>query len=310
MALFAEEPTLSADDPLSLIRNADVILLNSSGGKDSQAMLAYVAGLARQVDALDRIVVLHCDLGRVEWKGTRDLASLHARQLGLRFEVRSREKEKGDLLDQIEERGMFPSADVRYCTAYHKREIARALIRKFDALYSRHWRRGVVLDCLGIRAAESSKRSRRLPLAEDTALTTRGRSVYTWLPIHAWTDTEVWRQIARSGLPYSPVYDDGMRRLSCCFCVLAGKDDLVCAARLLPDLARVYVDLESRIGHQFKPDLAIADVYDQARALGPVGATVRGAAMRRHLGDELTEHYLRQLAAGNDPGGRGPSAAG
>lgn len=260
-------------------------------------MLSYIAGLAAEVDALDRILVLHCDLGRVEWSGTRDLAADQANRLGLRFEVRSRAKEKGDLLDQIEERGMFPSADVRYCTAYHKREIARSLIREFDELYRQHWRRGIVLDGLGLRAAESSKRSHKQPLTEDTALSTRGRLVYTWLPIHAWADARVWQEIAHSGLPYSPVYDDGMRRLSCSFCVLASEDDLVCAARLRPDLARVYVELEARIGHRFKPDLAMADVYDQAQALGPTGPTVRGTAMRRHLGDEPTERYLQRIAA-------------
>lgn len=295
MALFAEEPTLSADEPLDLVRNATVILLNDSGGKDSQAMVSYVVGLAEQVGALDRIVVLHCDLGRVEWSGTRELAELHAQHYGLHFEVRSREQ--GDLLQQVEERGMWPSADVRYCTAYHKRDLARQLVRSFDERYARMWHRGIVLDCLGIRAAESSKRRGRLPLTEDTALTTHGRAVYTWLPIHSWSDEQVWQQIAESALPYSPVYDQGMSRLSCSFCVLAGEGDLVCAARLRPEMAAFYADLESRIGHRFKADLAMADVVAQAEALGPITPQPRGTAMRRHLGDEATDAYLRRLAA-------------
>ena len=53
----------------------DWILVNSSAGKDSQAMLDY---MVEQCDAQgvsrDRIVVVHCDLGRVEWAGTAALA--------------------------------------------------------------------------------------------------------------------------------------------------------------------------------------------------------------------------------------------
>ncbi|WP_445517281.1 phosphoadenosine phosphosulfate reductase domain-containing protein [Streptomyces sp. NEAU-174] len=296
MALFAEEPAMTADVPMDLVRNADAILLNTSGGKDSQAMISYVAGLAAEAGVLDRIVALHCDLGRVEWSGTRQLAELHALHYGLDFEVRSR-NEKGDLLDQVAERQMWPSADVRYCTAYHKRELARQLIRSWDALYALSWRRGIVLDCLGIRAAESSKRAKKLPLTQDTALTTRGRSVFTWLPIHSWSDEQVWQQIADSGLPYSPVYDAGMRRLSCSFCVLASEEDLVCAARLRPRMADEYAALEARIGHSFKADLTMADVVAQARTLGRITRYTRGEAMRDHLGNEVADAYLRKIAA-------------
>jgi hypothetical protein len=88
-----------------------------------------------------------------------------------------------------------------------------------------------------------------------------------------------------------------MSRLSCSFCVLANEADLICAARLRPDMAKVYVDLEADIGHRFKPDLAMADVYAQAQALGAPPPGVRGAAMRRHLGDETTDAYLHRIAA-------------
>ncbi len=47
----------------------DVILVNSSGGKDSQAMLDHVADLAGAAGVRNRVVVLHCDLGHVEWPG-------------------------------------------------------------------------------------------------------------------------------------------------------------------------------------------------------------------------------------------------
>ena len=95
----------------------DLILVNSSAGKDSQAMLTHLVALADAAGVpRARLVVVHADLGRVEWEGTRELAAEQAAHYGLRFEVVTREK--GDLLDQIEQRGMFPSSTARYCARW------------------------------------------------------------------------------------------------------------------------------------------------------------------------------------------------
>lgn len=56
------------------LHSYDIILVNSSAGKDSQAMLDVIYQLADVEGVQDRITVVHCDLGRVEWKGTRELA--------------------------------------------------------------------------------------------------------------------------------------------------------------------------------------------------------------------------------------------
>src|SRR5208283_855955 len=83
------------------------IVLDSSAGKDSQAMLDYVVELADRAN-LDRsrLVVAHADLGRVEWPGTRELAQEQARHYGLEFITVTRQQ--GDLLEHIARRGMFP----------------------------------------------------------------------------------------------------------------------------------------------------------------------------------------------------------
>src|SRR5262245_51564663 len=109
------------------------IVLNSSAGKDSQAMLDFVveqcdqAGVSRQ-----RLVVAHADLGRVEWPGTRELAEAQARHYGLAFYAVQRPQ--GDLLDHIRKRGMFPSPAARYCTSDHKRT---QVMKIFTVLASR-----------------------------------------------------------------------------------------------------------------------------------------------------------------------------
>ena len=45
----------------------DLIILNTSAGKDSQAMIDLVAGQAAIAGVADRLVAIHADLGRVEW---------------------------------------------------------------------------------------------------------------------------------------------------------------------------------------------------------------------------------------------------
>ena len=249
--LFPEAP------PVPNLADFDVILVASSAGKDSQAMLDYVAELASAAGVLDRVTVLHNDLGEVEWPGTAELAREQAEHYGLRFEMRHRVQ--GLLLDQIRQRGMWPSAKARYCTSDQKRGPARKLITELVAELGLG-RQARVLYCLGLRAQESSRRARKPVFAVDGSASSGVREVTTWHPILHWTEAEVWERIRRSGVRHHWAYDQGMSRLSCSFCVLASREDLECAARLRPDLARRYADLEAEIGHRFKADLSMAEI--------------------------------------------------
>jgi 3'-phosphoadenosine 5'-phosphosulfate sulfotransferase (PAPS reductase)/FAD synthetase len=261
------EPSNSG--PVSLA-DFDVILLNSSAGKDSQAMLTHVVGLAdAQGVSRDHLAVVHADLGRVEWEGTRALAERQAAHYGLRFEVVRRDL--GDLLEQIEARGMFPSSTARYCTSDQKTSQVAKLMTRLSAEHrAQHPAGGPmrILNCLGIRAQESPARAKKVPYGRDAASNGR-REVMRWLPIFEWSEERVWQTIRSSGVPYHPAYDEGMRRLSCVFCVLASDSDLRIAARLNPDLARVYTDLEVRIGHTFKAGRSLADIVASTDLTSP-----------------------------------------
>lgn len=254
----------------------DLILVNSSAGKDSQAMLTHVVELAdAQGINRSRIVVVHADLGRVEWQGTRDLAEAQATHYGLRFEVVARTE---DLLDQVITRHntlrakgdtttpAWPSSTARYCTSDQKTsQVTKLMTREVAAWRERtgETRPMRILNCLGIRAAESPARAKKSPLHRDSASNGK-RDVTRWLPIFDWTELDVWQTIARSGVPYHPAYAAGMPRLSCCFCVLAGRRELVLAARLNPCLAREYVAVEQQVGHTFKVDVSMADIAREA----------------------------------------------
>ena len=58
---------------------ADYIIVNSSGGKDSQTALAETVRLCDMLGmARDRIIVSHQCLGEMEWKDTKELAKQQA----------------------------------------------------------------------------------------------------------------------------------------------------------------------------------------------------------------------------------------
>jgi hypothetical protein len=78
----------------------------------------------------------------------------------------------------------------------------------------------------------------------------------------------VWERIATAGTRPHEAYAAGMSRLSCRFCVLSSRADLVCSVRLNPDLAGRYAEVERRIGHRFRTDLTMADVIAEAHDAG------------------------------------------
>ena len=260
----------------------DVLLVNSSAGKDSQAMLDLIAARAALEGVEERIVVVHCDLGRVEWRGTRELAEEQAANYGLRFEVVSRDQ---DLLDQIQQRGMFPGAGpARYCTSDHKTaQVAKLMTR----LARQHRETSQVdsgpcriLNCLGIRGQEGVKRAKEIreTMAPDgqrgawridtRASTKTTRHVTRYYPIADWSEAEVWERIESSGVRHHEAYDLGMSRLSCCFCIFANRHDLLIAGKANPDLLDAYCKVEENIGHEFTARLSIRSIRDQLKSEG------------------------------------------
>lgn len=244
----------------------DRILVNSSAGKDSQASLDVVAEHARAASILDRVVVVHADLGEVEWDGVPELAAEHAAHYGVRFEVVRRDE---TILDRVQQRGKWPDAARRWCTSDHKRGPIRTLMTRLVAelrdsgqVADRPVR---LLNVMALRAQESAARARRSSYAPNVPASNGRRRVDDWYPIHDWTVQQVWARIAAAGTRPHPAYAAGMTRLSCRLCVLASRADLVCSARLNPDLADRYAAVESTIGHRFRQDLSMADIIAEAR---------------------------------------------
>lgn len=247
----------------------DVVEVSSSGGKDSQAMVFYVAALLRSRGLLDRGVVAHADLGRVEWPGTLEIAKRQAELAGLRFVARARSQ--GDLLDHVERMGKWPTPSTRYCTADHKRQQLLALMTEMADDVRAH--RGSsssgpvrILNCVGLRAEESPGRSKLEPFKAGARGSSSRKQIDMWLPVHSWTESEIWDAVRASKAPVHPAYTAGLPRASCVFCIYAPEAALRVAGKMHPELLAEYVELERRIGHNFKRRLTIAKVAEDLAA--------------------------------------------
>ena len=264
-------------DPEPSLSDFDLIVVSTSGGKDSQAMLSMLATRARELGILERLVAIHADLGAMEWPDTLDYARRQAEHEGVRFErctrigrearrdssVYTRGEKYGDLLDYTERRGAWPSPANRWCTSEFKRGPIQ---RTITALAREHrTKHGAahpvrVLECTGLRAQESPARAKREPV-------TQGRQsklidITKWLPIQDWSLEEVWREIEESGQPVHPAYAAGMSRLSCVFCIMASKKDLRIAASLNPELLERYTATEEKTGHRWREGMSLIEWLD------------------------------------------------
>lgn len=174
----------------------------------------------------------------------------------------------GDLWDDVATRLKrdgslrgWPTQFTRYCTSDWKTAIGRAFTQTLcESLgLGRPGRPARVLQVMGFRAEESDDRADRPPFGvagkkvpgkNVTGWTIR--RVWDWLPIHDLLLADVWADIRESGVPYHPAYDEGMARLSCRFCVLAGRRDLAVAVRMSPESAAAVIDVEQRTGDAFQ----------------------------------------------------------
>ena len=242
----------------------DIILVNTSGGKDSQTTLRYVARAARCRGVPGRVVAVHCDLAHEEWPGARELAQEQVRLYGVPFRV---VKRKQGLVEHILERGKWPSPACRYCTSYMKRDQVAKLITSLVNGHECHFDRPIrILNVMGMRAEESPARAKLKPFCRDERLTNGKRIVDRWLPIHDWKVEDVWKDIRISGIPHHFAYDLGMPRLSCVFCIFAPRPALMLAGKHNMALLREYVAMEEKMGHTFRKDFALKEVLADLEA--------------------------------------------
>lgn len=239
-------------NPQEAIDNGALVFVSHSGGKDSQAMYAHLRGFVPK----DQIIVVHANLGEVEWTGVIDHIEANiAHDLNI---VRAGKT----LLEMVERRHAsrpdvpcWPSPKHRQCTS----DLKRGPIQKF--IRHEMKRRGSLLaiNAMGLRAEESSARAKRPVWQLNKTLSKAGRTVLDWNPIHDWGTAKVFNKIRAFGQEPFHAYKSGNERLSCVFCIMGCDSDLRNGARHNPGLLAKYIELEERTGYTMFPTGSLAE---------------------------------------------------
>jgi len=199
------------------------LIVNMSGGKDSVRMLGY---LCEKYPSVKKYAV-YADTGfeHVKPISAEDWARERCATFGVElFVVRNPNK---TYLEMVERRKMFPSATTRQCTSDLKRGPIQTWIRR--AVKGGLIKESIIVNCMGIRAAESSARAKQKPLKKNAALSKAGRVVWDWLPIFRMSLEEVLDWHRRTDTPFHPVYvyaGGYLRRFSCRVCIFSTTADL------------------------------------------------------------------------------------
>lgn len=244
-AAAAAEPEPITEDYQAEIDAGALFVVNHSGGKDSQAMFIKLL----EIVPASQMLVVHASLGEMEWPGALELAEQQAKAAGVPFIVARANKTFLDMvLNRYEARPdvpSWPSAKHRQCTSDLKRGPITREVRRYATAngYNR------IVNCMGMRAQESSSRAKK-PIWKNHAEHGRaGRSWFDWLPIHSLKTDEIFQTIAQAGQQPHYAYTSGNERLSCVFCIMASANDLIQGAKHNPELYAKYCEIEKRTGY-------------------------------------------------------------
>ncbi|MFG1187890.1 phosphoadenosine phosphosulfate reductase domain-containing protein [Xanthobacter aminoxidans] len=258
-----------------LVRSGAPVAIGVSGGKDSQAAALATFRTLDQLGHAGPRILVHADLGVVEWNDSLPVCEKLARHLGVELLVVRRKA--GGLMERWESRWAssverytslstvtlvpcWSTPQLRFCTSELKTKvILPELKRRFPGQ--------VVINVTGIRRAESASRSRATVASPEAD----GR-VWNWRPIVEWSEQEVFAAIAGAGLQAHPAYTDfGMSRVSCRFCIMSS----------LPDMRAAAAQPEARelLIRMVELEITSTFAFQGARWLGDVAAQQLGPAV-------------------------------
>ena len=236
-----------------LLAHQAPVAIGVSGGKDSDVATAETLAYLEQVGYAGPRILIHSDLGRIEWKDSLPACERLAHRYDLELVVVRRQA--GDMMDRWLTRWHnnceryaqlqcvklilpWSTASMRFCTSELKTAIiCRELIKRYPEQ--------VILSVSGLRRQESPKRAQAPVYAPQAKLTnvTHNTSGYDWHPILAWTLVDVLAYHHVHNIPLHEAYTRyGTTRVSCAFCILGSLHDLVQSATC-PDNHDIYREL-------------------------------------------------------------------
>ena len=292
---IAVTPTLSEH-----LKSGAVVGIGVSGGKDSLAM-AYAL-----MEYLDRIshsgprVLIHSDLGLIEWRESLPMCELLAQRLGLELIVvhkdmiaRWKQRQQNTVrryerLECVKLVMPWSSAQWKFCAGEQKLEpISSALTHRFPFQ--------VILSASGIRRDESNERKKAAVSKEQPKLLRKklGTSGYDWHPIIEWSLQDVFAYHQEKRIPLHAAYQMGSTRVSCTYCVLSSRNNLA-VATLCEANHKAYRELVSI-------EIASTFSFQLGSWLGDVAPHILDQEMREALADAKRRAHRREQAESRLP---------
>ncbi|HQT90315.1 MAG TPA: phosphoadenosine phosphosulfate reductase family protein, partial [Acidiphilium sp.] len=295
----SECPPIALTPEVARLLAADAaVAIGVSGGKDSCAVAIAVDRHLKAISHAGPRILIHADLGRVEWRDSLPACQRLAERVG--WELVIVRRQAGDLLHRWNGRWAnnvaryaalecvqvilpWSTPSMRFCTSEAKTKIiASALAKRFPGR--------PILNVTGIRREESASRRAKPVCAIDSNLATGRREALVWNPIIEWPIEQVWRTIAAAGLTHEAYAVYGSTRVSCVFCIMSSIGDLRAAASCPEnhEIYRAMVDLEARSTFAFQGNRWLADTAPHL-----LDADMRRAVTRARL----AAHERMQLEA-------------
>lgn len=275
------------------LEDYDKILVQFSGGKDSQAAFLHLLDLGVP---REKIELWHQDIDGdddqfMDWPSTPSYCQAFAKAFGVPlyrsgkvggfrremlrdnaptapiwFETPEGEvRQVGGTSGKLGTRRKFPqvsaSLSTRWCSAYLKIDVASVAINNQDRFLGRK-----TLVVTGERAEESAARAKYATFerhrCDNRAGARRARLVDHFRPVHGWQESQVWAILERYRVNPAPSYRLGWGRLSCMTCIFGSASQWASARKVAPLQFKVVADYEQQFGvtiHRTKTVVALAD---------------------------------------------------
>lgn len=255
----------------SLLQRDCVVAIGVSGGKDSDACAIATDRYLNTIGHRGPRVLIHSDLGRVEWKDSQPSCERLAAKIG--WELIVVKRRAGDMMDRWLGRWKnnvaryndlscvklilpWSTPSMRFCTSELKVDVITAELKK-------RFPGQDILNVAGIRRQESANRA-AMPISATMAKLKQKNAIgLSWHPIIDWKIEDVWQCIDDVGLQRHEAYSRyNASRVSCVFCIMSAQDDLRAGAAC-EDNVNLYIEmvtLEADSGYAFQGGKWLGDI--------------------------------------------------
>ncbi len=256
-----------------LLNNNAPVAIGVSGGKDSHACAFAVTDCLNALGHSGPRLLIHGDLGRIEWKDSLPVAKRIAENLNMELVVVRRKA--GDMIQRWESRWTsnlqrylelscvklilpFSTPSLRFCTSEMKvNQISQYLKSRFPVQS--------VVSANGVRAEESKSRARQPVASMQPKLSSEKKGIigWDWRPIHYWPAQDVFSYLHSKGEVLHEAYTKfGSSRVSCSFCIMSSVPDLKASATCTDnhEAYRLITGLEIKSTFSFHGNLWLSDI--------------------------------------------------